>query len=227
MIKDNFAEVRSRIENSAIKSGRKPDAVKLIAVSKTVGAAEVSEAFLCGQRDFAENRVQKLLEKFDGLPDIKDSINWHLIGQLQTNKIKYCANEVSLIHSIDRITLANELSKFAVRRNIVIHGLLEVNVSGEESKTGMAQGDVDAFLDVFSKLPNLSLDGLMTMAPLGASEPELHRIFASARTLAERIRAQKIPSAPMQELSMGMSADFEAAIEEGATICRIGTALWK
>ena len=227
MIKDNILEVREKISNAAIKAGRKPEDVELIAVSKTVGPEEVREAFACGQVAFAENRVQKLLEKFDGLPDIKDNISWHLIGQLQTNKIKYCADKVVLIHSIDRINLAEELSKFAVKKGITVSGLLEVNVSGEESKTGMLPSDVDAFLEKFAKLPDISLKGLMTMAPFEATENELHRIFSAARELSEKIRGMNIPNAPMGELSMGMSGDYEIAVSEGATICRVGTAIWK
>lgn len=227
MIKDNLAIIRENIAKAAVRSGRKPEDVKLVAVSKTVGPDEVREAFLAGQRDFAENRVQKLMEKFDGLTDIKDKINWHLIGQLQTNKIKYCADEVVLIHSVDRIGLAEALSEFGEKRDFVVHGLLEVNVSGEESKTGMEIDDVNEFIETVQYLPNISIDGLMTMAPLEAQEKELHAIFEKARMLAEGIQALKIPNMPMGELSMGMSRDYEIAVAEGATICRVGTSVWQ
>ncbi len=227
MIKENLETVRENIEKAALRAGRDPKEVRLVAVSKTVGPEEVREAFAAGQREFAENRVQKLMEKLEGLPDINEKIDWHLIGQLQTNKIKYCAGKVVLIHSIDRLNLAAELSKFAVKNNLTIHGLLEVNVSGEESKTGMDKRDVGAFLDGFAELKNIRLDGLMTMAPFEAEEKELRRIFESARLLAEKIKCQSIPNAPMGELSMGMSGDYEAAVLEGSTICRVGTAIWR
>lgn len=226
-IKENLLEVRENIENAAIKAGRKPEDVRLVAVSKTVSAEEVREAYLCGQREFAENRVQKLMEKWEGLADINDQIDWHLIGQLQTNKIKYCADKVSMIHSVDRLDLAKELDKFAGKRGIVVNGLLEVNVSGEESKTGMEKEEIGRFLEGFAELKNVKLVGLMTMAPFEAEEATLHRIFSEARELAEKIKSERILNAPMGELSMGMSGDYQIAVSEGSTICRVGTAIWK
>jgi len=224
-IKNNLEQINEKIEKACEKSLRKRDDVKLVAVSKTVTDKEVMEAYECGQRDFAENRVQKFMEKYEVLYNLTD-INWHIIGQLQTNKVKYCGDKVKLIHSIDRIEIARELSKFALKKNMTIHGLLEVNISGEESKTSMDLSLVDEFLEEFSKLPNISLDGVMTMAPLEAPEKDLHNIFAGARELSEKIKSQKIENAPMGELSMGMSGDYEIAIEEGATIVRVGTAIF-
>lgn len=220
----NLLKINERINNAAVRAGRNPDSVRLVTVSKSVGPECVREAFNCGQIEFAENRVQKLMKKQEALSDINDNLKWHLIGQLQTNKIKYCAGKVVLIHSIDRIKLAEELGKYAVKNNIIIHGLIEINGGDEESKTGMDVRDVDAFLEAMQNVKGLEIEGLMTMAPLGADESLLHKIFSETRTLSERIAAMKLDNVRMNELSMGMSGDFEAAVEEGATICRIGTA---
>ena len=224
-IAENLAQINYNIEAAAKKAGRSPGDVKLLAVSKSVGVPEAAEAYGLGLRDFAENRVQKLLEKQDGLKD-KADINWHLIGQLQTNKIKYIAGKVTLVHSVDRYNLAAELSRYAAAHDLVIDALLELNISGEESKTGMPVRELSEFLEKFGQLPNIRLCGLMTMAPLAASEPTLRRIFSAARELEAELRSRRVPNMPMGQLSMGMSGDYQIAIEEGATIVRIGTALF-
>lgn len=222
-ISRNFDTINEKIENACIKAGRKREDVKLVVVTKTVGADEVRAAYQYGQRDFAENRVQKLMEKFETLPEITDA-NWHLIGSLQTNKVKYCADKVVLIHSLDRIALADELNKFGVKHDMTVHALLELNISGEESKQGMDPKDIDEFLEHFSGLTNVALDGVMTMAPFGEKEENLRKIFASARKFAVDIQSKNVHNIDMSQLSMGMSGDFESAILEGATIVRIGTA---
>ena len=223
-VSENLKRVNHRIAEAAIKAGRNPSDIKLVAVSKTVGCDAVREAIEAGQRDFAENRVQMLGEKLAGIPD--EDINWHLIGSLQTNKVKYCADKVCLIHSIDRLPLAEELSKFAVRHDIDVHGLLQLNVSGEETKSGLAPENIDEFLEGFTKLERVHIDGLMTMAPFGAEERYLRAIFAETRKLSIDISAKNVHNISMVELSMGMSGDFEEAILEGATIVRIGTAVF-
>lgn len=224
---DNLKRIKSNIRAAELKAGREEGSVRLIAVSKTVEADKVREAFLCGQREFAENRVQLLREKQEKLQDLSNDISWHLIGQLQTNKIKYCASKVELIHSVDRIELAEALDKYAGAHGFVSEGLLEVNVSGEESKTGLPIDQVDEFLEAFAGIKNVRLRGIMTMAPLGASEKELRTVFSGARELAERIKSMKLDNAPMGELSMGMSGDYVEAVLEGATMVRVGTAIFQ
>ena len=225
-ISENLREINERIAGAAERGGRRREDVRLVCVSKTVGPDEVREAYAAGQRDFAENRVQKLVEKQAALQDLRD-VNWHLIGQLQTNKIKYCADKVVMIHSLDRPELAAAIDKFAAKKGITVDCLLEVNVSGEESKTGLPLSGVDAFLEEFVKTSRIRLRGVMTMAPEGAPEGVLRSVFAGAAELAEKIKRMGIPNAPMGELSMGMSGDYEIAVEEGATLVRIGTAVFR
>ena len=225
-ISENLREINERIAGAAERGGRRREDVRLVCVSKTVGPDEVREAYAAGQRDFAENRVQKLVEKQAALQDLRD-VNWHLIGQLQTNKIKYCADKVVMIHALDRAALAAALDKFAAKKGITVDCLLEVNISGEESKTGLPIRDVDAFLEEFVKTSRIRLRGVMPMAPEGAPEDVLRSVFAGAAELAEKIRRMGIPNAPMGELSMGMSGDYEIAVEEGATLVRIGTAVFR
>ena len=233
-ISDNIKRIRERMAEAAVKSGRPADAVRLIAVSKTVGYDAVKAAIRAGQREFAENRVQVLEEKLAGFAEDTDAendaamqaIRWHLIGRLQTNKVKYCAGKVCLIHSLDRIGLAEEISRFAVRHGLDVHCLLQINVSGEESKAGLTQEEINEFLEQFSLLDNIYIDGLMTMAPLGAEEAFLRKIFAKTREISIDISRQNVHNVSMTELSMGMSGDFEAAILEGATMVRIGTAIF-
>ncbi|MBP1587556.1 MAG: YggS family pyridoxal phosphate-dependent enzyme [Clostridia bacterium] len=226
-VRDNLLRINENIAEAAIRSGREPQDVKLICVSKTVGEAEVREAIAAGQRDFAENRVQKLVEKQTLLADVSDIVSWHLIGQLQTNKIKYCAGRVALIHSIDRLGLLEELNRYAARKDIAVEGLLELNLSGEENKTGMRADALESFLEALPDNPRVTVRGLMTMAPEGAEEKVLRDVFGRCAELAARIKDMKIPNAPMGELSMGMSGDYEAAVLEGATMVRIGTAVFR
>ncbi|MCR5694790.1 MAG: YggS family pyridoxal phosphate-dependent enzyme [Clostridia bacterium] len=225
-IGENLKRINANINKAELEAGRPEGSVRLICVSKTVGENEVREAVRCGQREFAENRAQLLRDKQEKLSDLSGEIRWHLIGQLQTNKIKYCAGKVELIHSVDRIELAEALGKYAGGRGFTVRGLLEVNISGEESKTGLPLAMTDSFLEAFAAVKNVELCGIMTMAPAGAPEKELRRIFSGARELGERIRSMKLPNAPMGELSMGMSGDYYEAVLEGATMVRIGTAVF-
>lgn len=227
-ISENLYIVKNNIARAAEKAGRKSEDVKLIAVTKTVGCNEVLECIKCGHRDFGENRVQVLKEKLDGLSEIPEynEINWHLIGHLQSNKVKYCADKVALIHSVDKISLAQEISRFAVNNGIDVHCLLQLNVSGEESKSGLDPAEINSFIDEFGLLKNIYLDGLMTMAPIDADEVFLHKIFARTRELSVDIERQKVHNISMKHLSMGMSGDYECAIEEGATMIRVGTAIF-
>ena len=223
----NLAEINEKIAAAAAKSGRKREDITLVAVSKTVGAAEVNEAYATGQRVFAENRVQCLLEKLDTTAQYNlNDIDWHLIGSLQTNKVKYIIDKVSLIHSVDSIHLAEEINKCAAKKGLKMNCLLQVNVSGEESKHGVELEDVDRIVEEFTKFDNLTLKGLMTMAPFEADEYELRSIFSKLHKKYIDIGSQKGHNVDMSYLSMGMTHDFTYAIEEGSNMIRVGTGIF-
>lgn len=223
----NLAEINEKIAAAAAKSGRKREDITLVAVSKTVGAAEVNEAYATGQRVFAENRVQCLLEKLDTTAQYNmNDIDWHLIGSLQTNKVKYIIDKVSLIHSVDSIHLAEEINKCAAKKGLKMNCLLQVNVSGEESKHGVEIEDVDRIVEEFTKFDNLTLKGLMTMAPFEADEYELRSIFSKLHKKYIDIGSQKGHNVDMSYLSMGMTHDFTYAIEEGSNMIRVGTGIF-
>ena len=220
-IRDHLASVREAIAAAEAAANRPAGSVRLLAVSKTFPAEDVAEALACGQTCFGENRVQELASKVPVLPD---SVEWHLIGSLQSNKAAKAAALASWIHSVDSEKLVRKISAAAVALGKTVNILLEVN-SGEDSKTGFRSADdLRASLEAALSLPGLSVRGLMTMAPLGSSEPELHRVFASLRETRDALANEF--GAALPELSMGMSGDFREAIAEGATIVRIGTAIF-
>lgn len=224
---ENLAEINQKIEEAALKSGRKREDITLVAVSKTVGAEQVFEAYGAGQRVFAENRVQCLLEKLETTAEYKlTDVDWHLIGSLQTNKVKYIIDKVSLIHSVDSVHLAKEIDKCARKKDIKMSCLLQVNVSGEESKHGVTIESVDSIVEEFTKFDNLCLKGLMTMAPFDASEYELRNIFSKLHKKYVDIASQKGHNVDMSYLSMGMTNDFSYAIEEGSNMVRVGTGIF-
>lgn len=226
-IQENLKKLEDKIAEAAAKSGRKREDITLVAVSKTVGAAEVAEAYRLGQRVFAENRVQCLLEKYEAIePSAFPGIDWHLIGTLQTNKVKYIIDKISLIHSVDSMHLADEIDKCAAKRGVRMDCLLQVNVSGEESKHGVALAEVDRLVEHFTGLDNVCLKGLMTMAPLDANEAELRKIFSALHQKYIDIDSQKGHNINMSYLSMGMTHDFSYAIEEGSNMVRIGTGIF-
>ena len=220
-IRDHLASVREAISAAEAAANRPAGSVRLLAVSKTFPAEDVAEALACGQTCFGENRVQELASKVPVLPA---EIEWHLIGSLQSNKAAKAAALASWIHSIDSEKLVRKISAAAVALGKTVNILLEVN-SGEDSKTGFRSADdLRASLEAALSLPGLSVRGLMTMAPLGSAEPELHRVFASLRDTRDTLAKEFGVALP--ELSMGMSGDFREAIAEGATIVRIGTAIF-
>lgn len=227
-IQENLENVQNRIHKALVKAGRSEDSVTLVAVSKYSTAREVLEAASCGQRVFAENRVQQLLEKWEQLEDFRKQgvavpeLTWHLIGHLQTNKVKYIVGKVALIHSVDSIRLAEEINRVGERKGVVTDILLEVNVSGEESKSGIAPAEIDDFMQAMASLPFVRLKGLMTMAPKGAPEAELRKIFSYLYEKFVDKKCTMMHNVDMTYLSMGMSADFEVAIEEGANMIRVG-----
>jgi pyridoxal phosphate enzyme (YggS family) len=218
-IAGNLAEIRARIARAAERAGRDPGGVRLVAVSKTHPAATVREALAAGQVDFGENYVQELREKAAELPEAR----WHCIGRLQSNKVKYLAPWIALIHTVDSVSLGEEIEKRAATAGRVIPVLAQINVALQEEKNGCPPAEAAALLRALRALPHLELRGLMTMPPFWEAE-RVRPFFAELRRLRDRL--QDDLGAPAPELSMGMSADFEAAVEEGATLVRVGTAIF-
>ena len=222
-IADNLKDIRSRIRNAALASGRAPDSVKLVAVSKTKPAEAVAEAAQAGQRIFGENYVQELTDK---AALVSEPVEWHFIGTLQSNKVKYTAGLVTMIHSVDRFSLAREIDRQWGRLGSICSVLIQVNVSGEQTKAGTTVTEAVQLVRDIAQLPNLRIRGLMTMPPF-FDEPERARpYFRELRELAGAIAMEKIANVEMKELSMGMSGDFEVAIEEGATLVRVGSSIF-
>lgn len=222
-IANNLENVKKRIEEACARSGRNPNEITLLAVTKTVDVERIDEIMKLGITELGENRVQELLSKYDSLPEA----SWHIIGHLQTNKVKSIIGKTKLIHSVDSLKLAEEIGKQSRLRGITTDILLEVNVSGEESKYGMTLSSVDEMIEKCSHISSIFVKGLMTMAPLGADESEIRRIFSSLFKKYVDISAKKYDNVNMECLSMGMSGDFEIAIEEGANIVRVGRGLFQ
>ncbi|MHB8065460.1 MAG: YggS family pyridoxal phosphate-dependent enzyme [Ruminiclostridium sp.] len=222
-IKENLDNIYSRIKVAAEKSGRRAEDIKLIAVTKTVNVDIIKNVYDYGILDMGENRVQELLEKYDKLDR---SCKWHLIGHLQTNKVKYIIDKVEMIHSVDSLELAREINSRAAKLDKKIDILLQVNVSGEESKFGINPKEVDEFVKVISKFGNISLRGMMTIAPYTPNNESIRDVFKKLYKIYIDIKSEKIDNVCMDYLSMGMSNDFEVAIEEGANIVRIGTGIF-
>ncbi len=222
-IASNISATQERIARAAKTAGRQPEDITLVAVTKTVDAACAAEVLKAGVTDLGENRVQSFLDKYETLGDVP---NWHLIGHLQTNKVKYIVGKVKLIHSVDSLHLAEEINKKAKALGVCQDILFQFNISGEESKSGASPKEAEAIFERLSALDGLRTRGLMTMAPLWADESETRRVFAGLRELSEKLAAAGYPGSTMEFLSMGMSGDFEAAILEGANLVRIGSALF-
>ena len=224
MISDNLTLVRNNIEKAAGKAGRDPGSVTLIAVSKTKPLAMVEECISAGQTDFGENKPQELRDKFDTLG--REDIRWHMIGHLQKNKIKYVIGRACLIHSVDSVDLAAEISRQAVNKGIVMPILLEVNIAGEESKFGFAPEETIEAVKTISRMEGVAIRGLMTIAPY-VEDPEQNRChFRNLRDLSIDIAKQNIDNVSMYDLSMGMTGDYEVAVQEGATFVRVGTGIF-
>lgn len=221
MIRANLAAVRDRIKAAATRSGRDPEAIELVLVTKNVSVERMLEAYAAGERKFGENRVQELLDKKNFLP--KD-IEWHFIGHLQTNKVKSVLPEVSLIHSVDSLRLAEEVNAKAVLLKKRVSVLVQVNTSGEQTKFGAAPAELPEILKAVSGFESLDLRGLMTIGPLTENEELVRNSFRALASLREEWSGKGFPG--LRKLSMGMSHDFELAIEEGADILRIGTSVF-
>lgn len=221
MIAENLAILRQKIVETCRKSGRNPDEVKLIAVSKYFGIDAIIEAKNCGLTDFGENRPQELMLKFEKLGN---DVTWHLIGTLQKNKVKYAVNAAKLIHSVDSLELVEEINKRAEKIGKIQKILLEVKTSEEETKSGLeTENEILNLVKRCSELKNLELKGLMTIAPLTDDTNIIRKSFRDLRNLKDRINNKGYN---LTELSMGMTSDFKIAIEEGATMIRIGSAIF-
>lgn len=222
-IKNNLKNVQERIDAACARCGREPSEVKLLAVTKTVPDEYVQQIWDLGVTSFAENRVQEFLKKRETFPDAE----WHLIGHLQTNKVKSVVGKVSLIHSVETVRLAEEIGRQSVKAGVVTDILVEVNVSGEESKYGITLNETEEMIEACSRIEGIFVKGLMTMAPLDAKPEEIHVIFSSLYKKYVDISAKKYDNVSMEYLSMGMSSDFEIAVEEGANIVRVGRGLFR
>ncbi len=221
-IAENINGLRSRIAQAARRSGRDPGEITLVAVSKTVGLEAVREAMAAGLNHFGENRVQELKFKKGHFPEA----HWHMIGRLQTNKVKDVVGETVLIHSLDRWALAEELERRGANLEIEVPALLQVSLAGEEQKAGVLAADIEPFLKSAGQFKRLKIMGLMTMAPLSEDSEKSRPIFKELHEIYRCYKSRTYHNVDMKHLSMGMSQDFEIAIEEGATIIRVGTALF-
>ena len=223
MLKENLKTVEERIQSACKKAGRKREEITLIAVSKTKPPHMLQEAYDLGVRIFGENKVQEIREKYEVLP--KD-IDWHMIGHLQTNKVKNIVDKVKLIHSVDSFKLGEVIEKEAAKQNRIIDILLEVNVAQESSKFGLKTEEVIPLMEKFSQLQHIRVKGLMTIAPFVENPEENRAIFADLHKLYVDIKQKNIDNGTVSILSMGMTNDYEVAIEEGATMVRIGTGIF-
>lgn len=221
-IAENIGKIQQRIAQTSRRSGRDPAEITLIAVSKTVDLEAVQAAISCGLSHFGENRAQELKSKQAHFPEA----NWHMIGRLQTNKVKDVVGTAVLIHSLDRWALAEELARRGAFLRVEVSALLQVSLAGEEQKAGISASDVAGFLESVGQLSWLKIKGLMTMAPLSEDSEKSRPIFKELREIYRCYKGKTYLNVDLQHLSMGMSQDFEAAIEEGATMIRVGTALF-
>lgn len=223
MLKEQLEQVNQNIQEACDKANRDRGEVTLIAVSKTKPIEVLQDAYDLGVRVFGENKVQELVDKYEVLP--KD-IEWHMIGHLQTNKVKYMIDKVALIHSVDSIKLAETIEKEAAKKDCIANILVEVNVAEEDSKFGLKLEEVIPFIEKISTCPHIRVKGLMTIAPFVENAEENRDIFAKLHKLSVDINAKNIDNTSMSVLSMGMTNDYEVAVEEGATMVRVGTGIF-
>lgn len=223
MIKNNLSEVEKNIQAACINSGRKREEVTLIAVSKTKPVSMLEEAYESGIRDFGENKVQELCDKYE---QMEKDIRWHMIGHLQTNKVKYLIGKTALIHSVDSYKLACEIEKQAAKQEYIMDILVEINIANESTKFGVSTEEVIALVKQIASLPHLQIKGLMTVAPYVENAEENRSFFRKIKQLSVDINNQNIDNVTMEILSMGMTGDYMVAIEEGATIVRVGTGIF-
>lgn len=222
-VRDNMQRVRERVCRAAARAGRDPGKITIIAVTKQVDVSRIREALEAGITDLGENRVQEMTAKMSELPP---GLRWHMIGHLQTNKVKYVVGRVDLIHSLDRWNLAVEINRQAEKLGVDARVLVQVNVSGEQSKFGISPGEAQDFLDALGDLKRIKVQGLMTIAPYVENPEEARPYFRELRLLARRLGENAAPGTCLDYLSMGMTGDFEVAVEEGANMIRLGTAIF-
>jgi len=222
-IADNIKTVMDRITSAAKRAGRDPASVRLVVATKTIDPVRIKEAVDAGATILGENRVQEAKAKIEKLGTVA---SWHLIGHLQANKAKHAVKLFDLIHSVDSLELATEIDKQAAKIGKVQNVLVEVNIAGEASKTGMAVKNAPALVREIARHSNITIQGLMTIPPFSERPDDSRPYFCVLRELAETMAGENIPNAAMKELSMGMSGDFEVAIEEGATMVRVGTSIF-
>ena len=223
MIKENLEEVREKIRQACQRSGRREEDVTLISVSKTKPVEMLKEAYEAGSRDFGENRVQEIMEKYGQMPE---DVRWHMIGHLQKNKVRQVIDKAVLIHSVDTVELAEQIEKDAAKRDLTVDILLEVNVAEEESKFGFRTEEVEAAVMKIKEFPHVHIKGLMTIAPFVSNSEDNREVFKKLYQLYVDIRSKNIDNVNMSVLSMGMTGDYEVAVEEGATMLRVGTGIF-
>lgn len=223
MIKENLEEVREKIRQACQRSGRTEEDVTLISVSKTKPVEMLREAYEAGSRDFGENRVQEIMEKYGQMPE---DVRWHMIGHLQKNKVRQVIDKAVLIHSVDTVELAEQIEKDAAKRDLTVDILLEVNVAEEESKFGFRTEEVEAAVMKIKEFPHVHIKGLMTIAPFVSNSEDNREVFKKLYQLYVDIRSKNIDNVNMSVLSMGMTGDYEVAVEEGATMIRVGTGIF-
>lgn len=223
MIKENLEEVREKIRQACQRSGRREEDVTLISVSKTKPVEMLREAYEAGSRDFGENRVQEIMEKYGQMPE---DVRWHMIGHLQKNKVRQVIDKAVLIHSVDTVELAEQIEKDAAKRDLAVDILLEVNVAEEESKFGFRTEEVEAAVMKIKEFPHVHIKGLMTIAPFVSNSEDNREVFKKLYQLYVDIRSKNIDNVNMSVLSMGMTGDYEVAVEEGATMIRVGTGIF-
>ncbi len=223
MLADNLKAVQENIIKACEKSGRDSNEVTLIAVSKTKPVETLQEAYDAGARYFGENKVQEITAKY---PELPKDIHWHMIGHLQRNKVKYIIDKVDMIHSVDSLRLAETIEQEAAKHELVMPILLEVNVAEEETKFGLGVSEVIPLLEEISKMPHIKVEGLMTIAPFVENPEENREVFRTLKKLSVDIRNKNINNVNMHILSMGMTGDYQVAVEEGATMVRVGTGIF-
>lgn len=223
-IKENIDEILKRKNEAALRCGRSPEDITIIAVSKTVDASRAREAVMGGLENLGENRVQEIMNKYDELQDLQ--VKWHMIGHLQKNKVKYIIDKVELIHSVESIELAAEINKRASQHNIISNILIELNIGEEESKFGINEISVYDFVSSMEQFENIKVMGLMTVAPYCENPEDVRWVFKKMKDIFDKISSMNLKNTQMKYLSMGMTNDFEIAIEEGSNIVRIGTAVF-
>ena len=222
-VKENLRQIQERIADAATGCGRRPEDVKLVAVTKTIAVPRIQEAIRAGATICGENYIQDARGKID---EIGRTVQWHFIGHLQTNKAKYAIELFDLIHSVDNISLARELNKRAEKKNILVDVLIQVNISEESTKYGASRQGLFDLLREMEQLTSIRIKGLMTMPPYFPDPEQVRPYFQTLRRLRDEVAALDLPHVSMEELSMGMSNDFEVAIQETATMVRVGTAIF-